>query len=148
MRCISSPTSLSNVSHVGMSLKSRIGIENYGEVRGISFLSLRHLHRGWYAGYTLGRAFCNRQTAGIHRLMLSLMDSAVKADTGQNLRWRHIHSGSLDHYEGICLWIADFHEGQALGMYKASWGSTSSLTVFRDWTVPQGPSERASSNCT
>lgn len=36
-------------------------------------------------------------------------------DTGQSLRWRHLHSTAIDDLSGILQFMVDQHGGQAKG---------------------------------
>ncbi|KAF9561878.1 hypothetical protein CPC08DRAFT_634812 [Agrocybe pediades] len=66
---------------------------------------------------TFCRAYLNRQTAEAHRFLFQQIDEIVRNDTGQYLRWRHIHSPSLrvNQEVGICQLAVDQHGGQAKG---------------------------------
>ncbi|KAF9518977.1 hypothetical protein BS47DRAFT_1358602 [Hydnum rufescens UP504] len=61
------------------------------------------------------RAYLNHETSGAHAALFNLIDNIIEEDTGAPLLWRHLDSMSLTEHKGICLWIADFHEGQAHG---------------------------------
>jgi hypothetical protein len=68
-------------------------------------------------GITLCRVFLNRETAIAHQRVFEAIDDILKEDTGDSLRWRHIHGqGSNDVSSGmVLLWMADQHRGQAKG---------------------------------
>lgn len=61
------------------------------------------------------RIYLTRQTAKAHQLIFAAIESVVKQDTGQTLKWRHIHANSADEYSGILHWGGDQHGGQAKG---------------------------------
>ena len=43
----------------------------------------------------------------------------MKVDTGESLRWRHLHAAHVDETDGTILhWVADQHGGQAKGISK------------------------------
>ncbi|KAJ7506100.1 hypothetical protein B0H11DRAFT_1707331 [Mycena galericulata] len=63
------------------------------------------------------RVFLNRQSAVAHQHVFAAIESIVQEDTGQELRWRHLHATSLEDYEGMIVeWAADQHRGQAKGL--------------------------------
>lgn len=58
-----------------------------------------------------------RQTAVAHRIIFEEIENIVRADTGQSLQWRHLHTNSIDETDGMILqWVADQHGGQAKGV--------------------------------
>ncbi|KAJ7020865.1 hypothetical protein C8F04DRAFT_1403338 [Mycena alexandri] len=63
------------------------------------------------------RVYVNRQSAVAHQRVFDEIEAIVKEDTGEGLKWRHIH-GALDGvYNGMVLsWTADQHRGQAKGL--------------------------------
>ncbi|KAJ6578506.1 hypothetical protein B0H19DRAFT_1062987 [Mycena capillaripes] len=49
--------------------------------------------------------------------VFAAIEAIVLEDTGQSLRWRHLHAASLTDYDGMILeWAADQHRGQAKGL--------------------------------
>lgn len=62
------------------------------------------------------RIYVNRQTALAHQLIFQKIDDIVKEDTGENLRWRHLHSTNLTDPIGIFQFTVDQHGGQAKGL--------------------------------
>ena len=67
-------------------------------------------------GIIFCRVFVNRQTAAAHQRIFREIEDIVRFDTGQQLRWRHLHAKSLEESEGmILLWTLDQHGGQAKG---------------------------------
>lgn len=44
-----------------------------------------------------------------------MIEQIVKEDTGETLRWRHLHADNPDEFIGILHWGADQHGGQAKG---------------------------------
>ncbi|KAK7053091.1 hypothetical protein VNI00_004412 [Paramarasmius palmivorus] len=74
--------------------------------------------RTTHSGVSYLRAFLTRQTAEAHRVLLLKVHDIVLSDTGQPLRFRHLHSDSIDDldFEGIQTWTVDQHGGQAKGI--------------------------------
>lgn len=70
---------------------------------------------GNYLGICYCRIFLNCQSAQAHFLVFQKIDEIVKYDTGSGLRWRHLHSQSLEEPLGIYSLAVDHHLGQALG---------------------------------
>lgn len=67
-------------------------------------------------GVTFCRVLLTRQTAEAHCLLLDHLGEIVRDDTGEYLRWRHIHTDSVDDTDGMILqYTADQHGGQAKG---------------------------------
>ncbi|KAK0473626.1 hypothetical protein IW261DRAFT_1423538 [Armillaria novae-zelandiae] len=61
--------------------------------------------------------FLNWETAIAHQHVFSEIEKFVKQDTGQSLRWCHLHASMIDDYNhGILQWTADAHKGQAKGL--------------------------------
>jgi hypothetical protein len=62
------------------------------------------------------------QTAVAHQQVI------VKVDTGESLRWRHLHAAHVDETDGMILhWVSDQHGGQAKGV------SDVHLFVVQNW---------------
>lgn len=61
------------------------------------------------------RIYLNKQTAEAHRLVFKKIEEIVQMDTGQSLRWRHLHSTAIDDLSGILQFMVDQHGGQAKG---------------------------------
>jgi hypothetical protein len=87
---------------------------------------LSHLYLGHdllippYPGVIFCRVFLNRQSAFAHFIVFQQIDKIVQLDTGQNLRWRHLHAESLEDYDGkILQWAVDQHGGQAKGAFRS-----------------------------
>jgi hypothetical protein len=68
-----------------------------------------------FIGIIFCRVFVNRQSAIAHKLIFAEIEKLVEVDTGQRLRWRHLHATAIDEYVGILHWAADQHGGQAKG---------------------------------
>ena len=67
-------------------------------------------------GFTFCHVFLNRQNAIAHQLVMQEIEEIVQVDTGQSLRWRHLHAQSIDEIDGMISQItADQHVGQAKG---------------------------------
>lgn len=66
---------------------------------------------------TYCRVYLNRQTAAAHAIVFEKIEDIVRADTGTSLKWRHLHSESLEEHVGILQWVGDQHGGQAKGMF-------------------------------
>ncbi|KAJ6453265.1 hypothetical protein DFH09DRAFT_964017 [Mycena vulgaris] len=68
------------------------------------------------------RIFLNRQTAAAHQIIFQKIHEIVFADTGENLKWRHLHSATIHGETGILHFVVDQHGGQAkgLGLYLKS----------------------------
>ncbi|KAF6753487.1 hypothetical protein DFP72DRAFT_814134 [Ephemerocybe angulata] len=64
----------------------------------------------------LSRVFVTEESAVMHQLIFSKISEIVKIDTGEELRWRHIHAKTLSDFPGICLVSVDQHRGQAKGL--------------------------------
>ncbi|KAF6746587.1 hypothetical protein DFP72DRAFT_823014 [Ephemerocybe angulata] len=64
----------------------------------------------------LSRIFVTEESAAMHQLIFSKISEIVKIDTGEELRWRHIHAKTLSDFPGICLVSVDQHRGQAKGL--------------------------------
>ncbi|KAF4600363.1 hypothetical protein EYR38_004988 [Pleurotus pulmonarius] len=56
------------------------------------------------------RAFITSQSAEAHLLLFKRIFEIAKVDTGEDIKFRHIHGS------GIEVWVADAHKGQALGL--------------------------------
>src|SRR5882757_4624890 len=67
------------------------------------------------SGVIFCRIYLNRQTAVAHQLLFQKIEEIVISDTGEHLKWRHIHAKSPTEYVGIVHWTADQHRGQAKG---------------------------------
>jgi hypothetical protein len=62
------------------------------------------------------RVYLNRQSAAAHHQVFQEIEQIVKIDTGQSLRWRHLHAASQSDFEGFIVhWAVDQHGGQAKG---------------------------------
>ncbi|EJD41424.1 hypothetical protein AURDEDRAFT_169588 [Auricularia subglabra TFB-10046 SS5] len=59
---------------------------------------------------TLCRAFTECQSAEAHFALFRIIFQIMKDDTGCGVRFRHIHG------DGLEIWTADEHKGQALGL--------------------------------
>lgn len=64
---------------------------------------------------TYCHVFLNRQTAVAHQLVFERIEAIVREDTGENLKWRHLHAQTPDELIGILQWAGDQHGGQAKG---------------------------------
>ncbi|KAK7015645.1 hypothetical protein R3P38DRAFT_3321572 [Favolaschia claudopus] len=66
------------------------------------------------------RVYINRQSAAAHQRVFEEIESIVKEDTGESLKWRHLHASSAEGPDGygnfILSWTADQHRGQAKGL--------------------------------
>lgn len=67
------------------------------------------------AALTYCRVYVNRQSAAAHHLIFHKLEAIVQQDTGETLKWRHLHSESLSDLTGILQWTGDQHGGQAKG---------------------------------
>lgn len=67
-------------------------------------------------GVVFCRVFVNHATAVAHQQIFQEIEKLVVIDTGQHLKWRHLHASSTNEYVGILHWAADQHGGQAKGM--------------------------------
>ncbi|KAJ2911744.1 hypothetical protein MD484_g8674, partial [Candolleomyces efflorescens] len=63
------------------------------------------------------RVYLTRQDARTHALVFRKISDIVKSDTGQELKWRHLHASKMDELIGICLVNVDQHGGQAKGAW-------------------------------
>jgi hypothetical protein len=62
------------------------------------------------------------------------IEAIVYIDTGKHLRWRHLHSTTLEDFDRCILhWSADQHGGQAKGIPAQLW-----LLPWQRSTVPLG----------
>lgn len=64
---------------------------------------------------TYCRVYLNRQTAAAHQLIFEKIEAIIIEDTGQSLKWRHLHANSPTDLAGILQWAGDQHGGQAKG---------------------------------
>ena len=64
---------------------------------------------------TYCRVFLNHQTAVAHQLVFERIEAIVQEDTGENLKWRHLHAQKPDKLIGILQWAGDQHGSQAKG---------------------------------
>ncbi|KAF6760962.1 hypothetical protein DFP72DRAFT_804707 [Ephemerocybe angulata] len=64
----------------------------------------------------LSRVFVTEESAEMHALIFGKISELVKIDTGEELKWRHLHAKTLDDFPGICLVSVDQHRGQAKGL--------------------------------
>jgi hypothetical protein len=62
------------------------------------------------------RVYLNRQTAAAHQLVFQQVEAIIEKDTGESLKWRHLHAKSPDELVGILQWAGDQHGGQAKGI--------------------------------
>ena len=67
------------------------------------------------AAITYCRVYVNRQSAAAHHLIFQRLETIVRHDTGESLKWRHLHGKSLGDFTGILQWTGDQHGGQAKG---------------------------------
>ena len=68
-------------------------------------------------GIIFCRVFVNCQNAAAHQRIFREIEDIVKFDTGQRLRWRHLHAESSEESQGmILLWTLDQHGVQAKGI--------------------------------
>ena len=67
-------------------------------------------------GVIFCRVFMNQATAVAHQRVFQEIERLVEMDTGQRLKWRHLHATVIDEYVGILHWAADQHGGQAKGI--------------------------------
>ncbi|KZP19049.1 hypothetical protein FIBSPDRAFT_955798 [Athelia psychrophila] len=65
---------------------------------------------------TYCRVYLNRQTAAAHAIVFEKIEEIIREDTGTSLKWRHLHSDSLEEHVGILQWAGDQHGGQAKGL--------------------------------
>lgn len=68
---------------------------------------------------TYCRVYLNRQTAAAHQLIFEKIEAIIIEDTGQPLKWRHLHANSPTDLAGILQWAGDQHGGQAKGNLDA-----------------------------
>ncbi|KAF6748810.1 hypothetical protein DFP72DRAFT_819855 [Ephemerocybe angulata] len=64
----------------------------------------------------LARAFVTSESAAMHALLFRRIAETVKLDTGEDLKWRHLHARTPDELIGICMISVDQHRGQAKGI--------------------------------
>ena len=94
-------------------------ISNTSKKQACLFLSCESLTR--LTGIIFCRVFVNRQTAAAHQRIFREIEDIVRFDTGQQLRWRHLHAESIEEFQGmILLWTLDQHGGQAKGSRELS----------------------------
>ncbi|KIJ46898.1 hypothetical protein M422DRAFT_46016 [Sphaerobolus stellatus SS14] len=62
------------------------------------------------------RIFLNCQSTQAHLLVFQKINEIVREDTGNGLRWRHLHSTSLEEPVGIYSFAVDHHLGQVIGL--------------------------------
>ncbi|KAJ7437910.1 hypothetical protein B0H11DRAFT_1884881 [Mycena galericulata] len=62
------------------------------------------------------RIYLNRQTAAAHEIIFRKIHEIVFADTGETLKWRHLHSPTIHDEVGILHFVLDQHGGQAKGL--------------------------------
>ncbi|KAJ7194417.1 hypothetical protein GGX14DRAFT_576364 [Mycena pura] len=62
------------------------------------------------------RIYVNRQTAAAHQIIFQKIHDIVLNDTGENLRWRHLHARSRTEEVGVLHFVMDQHGGQAKGL--------------------------------
>jgi len=65
---------------------------------------------------TYCRVYVNRQSAAAHHIIFQRLEQIVEQDTGESLKWRHLHSRSLNDPSGVLQWTGDQHGGQAKGL--------------------------------
>jgi hypothetical protein len=95
-------------------LESDIGFKR---VIGFQEFELACLDRDANTTVIFCRVYLNRQSAFAHHRVFQEIAKIVQQDTGQSLRWRHLHAQSLDDYDGMILhWAVDQHGGQAKGL--------------------------------
>jgi hypothetical protein len=67
---------------------------------------------------TFCRVYVTRQTAAVHQRIFQEIEDIVEFDTGERLRWRHLHAQHIEETAGmVLLWTLDQHGGQAKGLY-------------------------------
>ena len=55
----------------------------------------------------------------------------MKVDTGESLRWRHLHAAHVDETDEMILhWVADQHGGQAKGVSCVLFGTGSNFLIL------------------
>src|SRR5258708_7349773 len=73
-----------------------------------------------FKGITFCRVFATSQTAAVHHRIFQEIEEIVKIDTGEHLRWRHLHAQHAEDMVGmILLWTFDQHGGQAKGLFPS-----------------------------
>jgi hypothetical protein len=86
---------------------------------------------------TYCRVYLNRQTAAAHQLAFQQIEAIVKQDTGESLKWRHLHANSPNELLGILQWAGDQHRGQAKGDDIYAYVASSIHSVpTRSWPSP------------
>ncbi|KAJ7586090.1 hypothetical protein C8J56DRAFT_1052445 [Mycena floridula] len=66
--------------------------------------------------HTYTRLFINSSSAEAHQLMFAAIREQVRQDTGQLIKYQHIHSPSIPSRVGILHWVMDQDRGQAKGL--------------------------------
>ncbi|KAK7015447.1 hypothetical protein R3P38DRAFT_3321667 [Favolaschia claudopus] len=95
-------------------LQSDIGFKR---IVGFLEFELACLDRDANTSVIFCRIYLNRQTAAAHHRIFQEIESIVRQDTGQRLKWRHLDATSVEQYDGMILhWAADQHRGQAKGL--------------------------------
>jgi hypothetical protein len=51
--------------------------------------------------------------AAVHQFVFQQIEEIVKQDTGEHLKWRHLHARAPNELVGILQWAGDQHGGQA-----------------------------------
>ena len=68
---------------------------------------------------TFCRVYVTRQTAAVHQQNFQEIEDIVEFDTGECLRWCHLHARHIEETAGmILLWTMDQHGGQAKGLWS------------------------------
>ncbi|KDQ61844.1 hypothetical protein JAAARDRAFT_45325 [Jaapia argillacea MUCL 33604] len=89
---------------------------SFKRVVGFREFALGALDRDSRQSLVYCRAYTTHQTAVAHHLIFQTIESIVKVDTGQYLRWHHIHGRHVNDFTGVMLFMGDQHGGQAKGL--------------------------------
>ncbi|KAK6991924.1 hypothetical protein R3P38DRAFT_2571883 [Favolaschia claudopus] len=92
----------------------------FRRIMGFLEFELACLERDANTSLIFCRVYINRQSAAAHQRVFEEIESIVKEDTGESLKWRHLHASSAEGPDGygkfILSWTADQHRGQAKGL--------------------------------
>ncbi|KAG6819960.1 hypothetical protein H0H93_007040 [Arthromyces matolae] len=113
----------------------------FKRVQGFQEFELASMDRVNNTSITFCRVFVTQQTALAHLRVFQEIESIVLKDTGQSLKWRHLHFDPLrpDETQGMILSLAvDQHGGQAkgIGLHLQGLAQNNELREKRDIHEP------------
>ncbi|KAJ7593589.1 hypothetical protein C8J56DRAFT_1043394 [Mycena floridula] len=130
--------SLANFDHLGsifirhrstFILKGQVGRSDISHKRiaGFKEFALVGLDRVRQTIIPYCQVFINLSSAEAHRLVFTMIREQVRQDTGKLLKYRHIHSPSLNNHVSIPHWATDQDRGQVKDIARLEAGNKHDL---------------------